>query len=122
MEPSKPKKPPHVMRQTPESAAEQRDFLMNLAAGGLTGGMLNKAMARVMYYLNNIEGALEEARYIELVRSLQFLVQTQNLIQDKPTSIVGSKDMGNKTDADLMEQIRLLQAEVDTQDKQPTIH
>ena len=84
--------------------------------------MLDKAMARVMSYLNNIEGALEEARYIELVRSLQYLVQTQNLIQEKPTSIVGSKDMGNKTDADLMEQIRLLQAEVDAQDKQPTIH
>ena len=99
------------MDRTPESEEKLAEILEKLKNDGLTPEMFDRPIARMLQALE-ASASLDDARWLELVRSVQFLVQTQRLTQDKATSIVGRKDLKQFPDEDLDEALKTLKTKV----------
>lgn len=88
------------MERTPEGEKIHAAILEKLKNDGLTPEMFDEPIARMLQALET-SASLDDARWLEVVRSLQFTIQTQRLIQDKATSIVGRLDLKQVSDDDL---------------------
>lgn len=97
---------------TPEGKKKFEEVKTLIARVGVDPEMLNEAIARTLEALNQDDEALSQARWLEKVRSLQFLIQTQRLVSDKPTSIVGHKDLSELSEDELDKALKAARDEV----------
>ena len=105
-----------------ESIKKELEFLASVAGTEIDSAELHTGIRRVLTFINKHDESLEGATLIELVRSLQLLVQTQRLIDERPTSIVQIDDLSKASDSELeLLKNQLLAAEKGSEDK-PTIH